>query len=314
MLLDIPAALSLDKFCTMQTSRGCPFNCIFCDIPTVCGGKWRYRSPEHVLGEMQQLSDMGYRSVYLTDDHFLLNRKRISEICHGIIERELKFKWGCEGRVDSVAVDQLPIMSKANCSNLAFGIESGTQKVLDRLKKRQTLENIEHAVGEAKRHGIERTQGFFLIGSPGETEEDIMASFRFAARLKLDTFVFGRLSIYRGTPLWQEYVDRGLLDDERDWYKWLKCCDIDPTCLPTKVVNRSRMKGYGLLFARRIFGRPIQSFKLLRSFTRHMKTFDIIRLFISPFHSRTLARKPVLSAVMIDQGLDEPIRVSLCDQ
>ena len=69
-----------------------------------------------------------------------------------------------------LAVDQLPIMSKANCTFLAYGVEAGTQKVLDRLKKNQTLEQIEYAVSEAKRQGIERAHGFFLVGSPGETE------------------------------------------------------------------------------------------------------------------------------------------------
>jgi radical SAM superfamily enzyme YgiQ (UPF0313 family) len=89
---------------------------------------------------MQQLHDQGYRSIYLTDDHFLLKRDRIREICQNIIDHKLAFKWGCEGRVDSVAVDQLPIMGKANCNFLAFGVESGTQKILDRLDKRQTQE------------------------------------------------------------------------------------------------------------------------------------------------------------------------------
>jgi radical SAM superfamily enzyme YgiQ (UPF0313 family) len=80
---------------------------------------------------------MGYRSIYLTDDHFLLKRERISKICQNIIDHKLQFKWGCEGRVDSVAVDQFPIMGRANCNFLAFGVESGTQKILDRLDKRQ---------------------------------------------------------------------------------------------------------------------------------------------------------------------------------
>ena len=73
---------------------------------------------------MQQLSDEGYRSIYLTDDHFLLKRKRIEAICEGIIERKLKFRWGCEGRVDSVARDQFPLMARANCGFLAFGAGS----------------------------------------------------------------------------------------------------------------------------------------------------------------------------------------------
>jgi anaerobic magnesium-protoporphyrin IX monomethyl ester cyclase len=306
--LDVPAVLSLDKFCTMQTSRGCPYSCIYCDIPSLSRRKWRYRSAQHVLGEMQQLSDQGYRSIYLTDDHFLLNRKRISEVCRGIIKRQLKFHWGCEGRVDAVAVDQLPIMKEANCNFLAFGVEAGTQKVLDRLNKRQTLKQVEHTVSEAKRQGIARVHGFFLISSPGETEKDVMASFRFAARLKLDTFGFNRLCAYRGTPLWQEYINRGIIDDERDWHKWFKCSDIDPTVLPSETVNRVRIKGYALLFARRILCRPISTYKLLRMFGRHMKKFDLLKLLWSPFRRRTLTRKPELPALMIDLGLAAPIR------
>lgn len=306
--LDIPAVLSLDKFCTIQTSRGCPNSCIFCTIPLLLRNKVRCRSAEHVLGEMQQLYDLGYRSIYFTDDHFLLNGKRINEICTGIIERKLKFRWGCEGRVDSVAVDQLPIMSKANCKFLAFGVEAGTQKILDRLKKSQTLAQIERAVSEAKRHGIERVHGFFLIGSPDETKQDVISSFRFAARLKLDTFAFNRLCVYRGSPLWKEYVDRNIIDDDRDWNKWFKCSDIDPTVLPSEVLNTLRMKEYALLFCYRILRRPIQTFKLLFSLGRFMKISDIIKLFWSPFKKRTLYRKPELTARMVDSGLKEPDR------
>jgi len=311
MPLDVPAVLSLDRFCTVQTSRGCPYKCVYCDIPALADGKWRSRSAEHVLGEMQQLSDDGYRSIYLTDDHFLLKRSRIREICQGIVDRQLKFRWGCEGRVDSVAIDQFPIMAEANCSFLAFGVEAGTQKVLDRLKKQQSLEQIERGISEAKRHGIDTAHGFFLVGSPDESEADILESFRFAARLELDTFGFNRLCAYRGTPLWQEYVERGIIDDERDWHKWFKCSDIDPTVLPSEVVNRARQKGYLLLFAHRIFMRPIQTFKLLRTFARHMKTSDILKLLSSPFRKRILTRRPELPARMIDQGLTAPVREAL---
>jgi radical SAM superfamily enzyme YgiQ (UPF0313 family) len=298
--LDVPAVLSLDKFCTIQTSRGCPYSCIYCDIPSLSNGKWRHRSADHVLGEMQKLNDAGYRSIYFTDDHFLLKRERIKDICNGIIERRFKFHWGCEGRVDSVAVDQLPIMSKANCTFLAYGVEAGTQKILDRLNKNQTLGQIEYAVSEAKRQGIERAHGFFLVGSPGETKKDIMESFRFAARLKLDTFGFNRLCVYRGTPLWQEYIERGIIDDEHDWFKWFKCSDIDPTILPSEVVNRVRMNGYILLFLLRILRHPIQSYKLVRNFGRYMKASDIFKLLSSPFRRRTLSRQPELPAKITD--------------
>lgn len=255
---------------------------------------------------MQQLSDMGYRSIYLTDDHFLLKRERINAICKGIVERKLEFRWGCEGRVDATAIDQLPIMRQAHCSFLAFGVEAGTQKTLDRLNKKQTLAQIENAVKKAKEHGIKMVHGFFVIGSPDETAADIMESFRFAGRLQLDTFGFNRLCVYRGTPLWQEYIARGILDDERDWSKWFKVSDIDPTALPSEEVNRLRKKGYASLFARRIFGRPIQTWRLLRTFGRYMKKSDILKLLLSPFRRRTLMRKPELPARMIDADLKSP--------
>jgi radical SAM superfamily enzyme YgiQ (UPF0313 family) len=260
---------------------------------------------------MQELNDLGYRSVYLTDDHFLIKRERISAICHGIIERKLEFRWGCEGRVDSAAVDQLGLMSKANCDFLAFGVEAGTQKVLDRLRKKQTLGQIEQAVSAAKRQGIGRVHGFFVVGSPDETPADVLASFRFAARLELDTFGFNRLCAYRGTPLWQEYVDRGIIDDERDWHKWFKCTDIDPTALSGPEVNRLRMKGYALLFASRLFKRPLATYRLLRTFGRHMKASDILKLLASPFRRRTLTLQPELPASMADAGLEEPRRKRL---
>ena len=173
------------------------------------------------------------------------------------------------------------------------------------------MDQIAQAVNEAKRHGIATAHGFFLVGSPGETEADILESFRFAARLKLDTFGFNRLCAYRGTPLWHEYVERGIIEDRRDWYKWFKCSDIDPTVLPSEVVNRARQKGYILLFAHRLFFRPIQTFRLLRKLGRHMKTADILKLLWSPFRKRTLTRRPELPEQMIEQDLTAPIRTAM---
>jgi radical SAM superfamily enzyme YgiQ (UPF0313 family) len=306
--LDVPAVLSLDRFCTVQTSRGCPYSCIYCGIPSLGEGRWRSRSPQHVLGELQELNDQGYRSIYLTDDHFLINQKRIEGICRGMIERKLTLRWGCEGRVDSVGIDQLPLMREAGCAFLAFGVEAGAPQVLKRLNKRQTPAQVEHAVREAKRQGIARVHGFFVVGSPDETEADILESFRFAARLDLDTFCFNRLCAYRGTPLWQEYVARGIIDDGLDWHKWFKCTDIDPTTVPSAVVNRLRAKGYGLLFLHRMLKRPIRTWKLLRDFGSHMKTADLLALLASPFRRRKLTRKPELPARMLAAGLEMPVR------
>jgi radical SAM superfamily enzyme YgiQ (UPF0313 family) len=283
MPLDVPAVLSMERFTTMQTSRGCPWPCVFCDIPMFNDGKWRFRSPEHVLAEFKQLQELGYGAVYFVDDHFLLKPKRIEAICQGLIESGNRIEWGVEGRVDSVCQHLFPIMAKARCRTIMFGVESGSQKILDRLKKEQTLKEVESAVTNAKKAGIEIVHGFFVVGNPDETVEDIRATFDFAARLRLDTFGFNRICVYRGTPLWQEYVQRGLVDDAVDWYKYFKCSEIDPTCLSGEVINRERTAGFRRLFVYKLTHYPIQTFRLLKRFLRFMPARDVFYLIVKPF-------------------------------
>ena len=283
MPLDVPAVLSMDRFTTMQTSRGCPWPCTFCDIPIFNEGKWRSRSAEHVVAEFEHLQSLGYGAVYFVDDHFLLKPKRIEAICKGINDANVTIEWGCEGRVDSVAQHLFPAMAKAHCRTIMFGVESGSQRVLDRLKKEQTLADVETAVSNAKDAGIEIVHGFFVVGSPDETLDDIRATFDFAAKLRLDTFAFNRLCVYRGTPLWQEYIKRGLVDDRTDWYKYFKCSEIDPTCLPGEVINYERTAGFRRLFRYKLRHYPGQTARLLRRFLRFMRLRDVAYLIVKPF-------------------------------
>ncbi len=287
MPLDVPAVLSMERFTTMQTSRGCPWPCVFCDIPIFNEGKWRSRSPQHVVDEFKHLQELGYGSVYFVDDHFLLQPKRIEAICKGLNDNDITIQWGCEGRVDSVAQHLFPAMARAHCRTLMFGVESGSQKVLDRLKKEQTLAEVETAVANAKQAGIEIVHGFFVVGNPDETVEDMKATFDFASKLPLDTFGFNRLCVYRGTPLWQEYVKRGLVSEAADWYKYFKCSEIDPTCLPGEVINEVRRVGLKRLFLYKLLHFPVQTFKLLRRFLRYMPVRDVVYLIIKPFLGKT---------------------------
>ncbi len=283
MPLDVPAVLSFERFTTMQTSRGCPWPCVFCDIPIFNEGKWRARSPDHVVAEMKQLQADGYGAVYFVDDHFLLQPRRIEAICNGIVDNGIDIEWGCEGRVDSVCMQLFPAMAQAHCRTLMFGIESGSQKILDRLKKEQTLEETETAVDRAKQAGIEIVHGFFVVGCPDETEEDMRQTFRFASKLRIDSFGFNRLCVYRGTPLWQEYVRRGLVNEATDWYKYFKCSSIDPTVLPGEVIHRIRSQELRKLILYKLARHPAQSFRLLYRFIRHMPWRDVLYLLVKPF-------------------------------
>ena len=183
MPLDVPAVLSMERFTTMQTSRGCPWPCVFCDIPIFNEGKWRSRSAAARRRRVQAPAGARLRRG-------LLRRRSLPAASRSGSKRSAKastrpasrIEWGCEGRVDSVAQHLFPAMAKAHCRTIMFGIESGSQKVLDRLKKEQTLAEVETAVTNAKQAGIEIVHGFFVVGSPDETVEDMRATFDFAAQ------------------------------------------------------------------------------------------------------------------------------------
>ena len=272
-----PAVLSMDRYTTMQTSRGCPWACVFCDIPIFNGGgKWRARSPEHVVAEMKHLQENGYGSAYFVDDHFLLQPKRIETMCQAMIDGGNTIKWGCEGRVDSVCMPLFPVMAESQCRTLQFGIESGSQKILDRLKKQQTLAQIEIAVDNAKKSGIEIVHGFFVLGSLDETEEEMRQSFRLASKLRLDSFLFGRLCVYRGTPLWTEYVHRGLVDEEKDWFKYFNCSQIDPTVLLNEKIIRIQVEELRRLVIYKFLRYPLQTLRLLWRLARYMPGKEFI--------------------------------------
>jgi radical SAM superfamily enzyme YgiQ (UPF0313 family) len=236
-----------------------------------------------VIEEMKHLQKEGYGAVYFVDDHFLLQPRRIEAICKGIGDNGITIQWGCEGRVDSQCMQLFPAMAKAHCRTIMFGIESGSQRMLDRLKKEQTLQEVETAVANAKKAGIEIVHGFFVVGIPDETEADLRATFDFAAKIPIDSFGFNRLCVYRGTPLWHEYVKRGLVSDANDWYKYFKCTSIDPTCLSGEEVHRIRSEQMRKLLLYKFTRYPLQTFRLLRRFSRYMRLRDVIYLIVKPF-------------------------------
>src|SRR5260370_19787568 len=128
------------------------------------------------------------------------------------------------------------------------------------------MAEIHSAVTKAKKAGIQIVHGFFEVGTPDETVEDMNATFDFAVRLPLDHFGCNRLCVYRGTPLWQEYVKRGLVNDAADWYKYFKCSTIDPTCLPGELINDVRRAGLRRLFIYKLLHFPRPTFKRLPRF------------------------------------------------
>jgi radical SAM superfamily enzyme YgiQ (UPF0313 family) len=207
------------KYTTMLTSRGCPFKCSFCSSSRLFGGYWRGRSPENVLEEMKIVyEEYGIRNIEFIDDTFTLNQERAEKICDEIIKQGWDISWGASSRVDTLSKKLAEKMKKAGCWIIYLGIESGSQKILDAIGKRITLEQVEKAVKILKDAGI-KVLGSFIIGFLQDTKETIKETIKFAKSLNLDYAQFSILTPYPGTPIFDYAKKHGMLLTE-DWSKY----------------------------------------------------------------------------------------------
>ena len=207
------------KYTTMLTSRGCPFRCSFCSSSRLFGGFWRGRSPENVLEEIRIIyEDYGTRNVEFMDDTFTLDQKRAEKICDGIIREGWDISWGASSRVDTLSRKLVEKMKKAGCWILFLGIESGSQKILDSIGKRITLQQVRKAVKIVKEFGIQ-VLGSFIIGFLRDTVETINKTIKFAKSLNLDYAEFSILTPYPGTPIYDYASKNGLLLT-KDWSRY----------------------------------------------------------------------------------------------
>jgi anaerobic magnesium-protoporphyrin IX monomethyl ester cyclase len=173
---------------TVITTRGCPFSCEFCSN-AVFGVTYRERSSGNVLDEVEEALALGYDRIHFADDVFTLNKGRMMQICEEIQARKMDFKWECLGRVDSVDKVTTDAMKKAGCDRIFFGIESGDESVLKLMNKRIMLDQARRAVEAARAAGL-KTGAFFILCYPGETDETVLKTIRFATSLPLDYLSF----------------------------------------------------------------------------------------------------------------------------
>lgn len=204
---------------TMFTSRGCPFRCLFCNRPHL-GKVFRARSAKNVVDEMEECQKMGIQEIFIYDDTFTVNRQRVADICQEIIDRELDIHWDIRARVDTVDLELLRLMEKTGCQRIHFGVEAGTQKILNVLRKGITLEAAEKAFKLARETKIE-TLAYFMIGSPTETKEDIMETIKFAKKLNPDFVNFSITTPYPATDLYIMGLQNGIMLHDQ-WQEFAK--------------------------------------------------------------------------------------------
>ena len=193
-------------FAAIITSRGCPYRCSYCSKP-VFGDNYRGQSSKRVVDEIAyHKRKFGIKEFAFYDDVFTLDKQRAYAIADEIIERGLKIDWTCETRVNLVDKELLRYLKQAGCYSIAYGIESGSQEIVNTLNKDITLEQAEEAVSLSREVGLQ-TIGYFMIGSPGESPETIRQTIQFAKNLKLDFAQFSITIPLPGAKLYKLYID-----------------------------------------------------------------------------------------------------------
>jgi len=199
------------------TSRGCPFNCIHCPSKIIWQGDVRYRSANNVVAEIEEcVNKYNLREFNFFDDTFTINKERVIEVCHKIIEKKLRIYWICFSRANTIDDELIRAMKAAGCRKISFGLESGNQEVLDLMRKKTTVEQGRKAVEIAKKQGLE-THATFMLGNVGETAQTIKETISFAKSLSLDNATFFITCPFPGTDLYQIAQDLGYVNQGTKW-------------------------------------------------------------------------------------------------
>ncbi len=196
---------------TMITSRGCPYNCIYCDRRNRMGSKWRSFSNHRIIDEMQELKEQhGIKEIMFFDDEFIIDRARTIEFCNLILKKNLNIIWECRTRVDMVDPQLLKIMKQAGCYRIRFGFESGDDTILKILKKGITVTQSLECARMVKESGIE-IFGYFMFGCPKETEETIQKTIDLAFAIDPDFAVFSKMILIPGSELFDWAVSEKII-------------------------------------------------------------------------------------------------------
>jgi radical SAM superfamily enzyme YgiQ (UPF0313 family) len=206
---------------TMQTSRGCPYPCSFyCAYPLVQGKKWRARSPEHVLAEIEDVvNNYGIRKILFRDATFTFDKERTQTICDRIVRAGYSVLWWCETRVDRLDYALMKKMKDAGCLGMNVGVETGDEDIMkSHAKIGLTLEKLKGIGSAASQLGL-RLHFLLMIGLPHETKESIYRTYKLIGDLKPSSFGVSVVTPYPGTELYDQALERGWLVI-KDWRRY----------------------------------------------------------------------------------------------
>lgn len=223
-------------------SRGCPYRCTFCS-KAIWGDTVRERSPEKVIEEILDLKvNYGINDIVFADDTFTINRKRVLKICELIKKNKIEIAWSCLTRVDRVDKELLLRMRKSGCHQIGYGAESGSQKILNIMKKDITLKQARFAFRITKKAGI-GTRAFIMLGLPGETRETSRKTLNFLKELDPDYANIYIYSPFPGTELFSIAKKMGKIEN----FNWSQFNKFSPVYTPNGMTREEIIKEYNLI-------------------------------------------------------------------
>ncbi|MFH1369584.1 MAG: radical SAM protein [Elusimicrobiota bacterium] len=202
---------------TIMSSRGCPFQCTFCNTPD---RMYRFRSAKNVVDELEYIAGLGIEEAFFFDDLFNISAERAIAVCDEILRRNIKIKWAFRGRVTGITDEFARKAKQAGCERIQYGIEKATDESLARVKKASTVKDIVNAVNLTKKYGM-MCVGNFLLFTPGEDEKDADEIIRFALKLNLDHAEFSVFIPFPGTRIYEDGLKSGFFKKDY-WSEYAK--------------------------------------------------------------------------------------------
>lgn len=287
---------SMHPIVVMVTGRGCPFPCTYCVYPqTMHGRAYRFRSVKNVADEFAYIHENfpDAREIMIEDDTLTVNRQRCRELSEELIRRKLtRIPWSANSRAD-VDCETMAIMKKAGCRLFCVGFESGSQEILDNIKKKTNLDKIRRFALDARRAGI-MIHGCFMVGNRGETHETLEKTLALACELNPDTAQFFPIMIYPGTEDYTWFKEKGFLTSE-DFSKWVTDKGLHNSVVSNPELTYKELVNFCDFARRKFYLRPRYLWlKLVQSLTkpseakRNLKAFKTFakHLFGAPVYRK----------------------------
>ena len=291
--LPFPLRTNIDKYnsvfsdgiaTTMITSRGCPYDCGFCYRPVV-GRTFRSRSPANVVRELQECYARGIRNFLIYDDTFTVDKKRVIEISKNIIDSKMKIKFDVRSRVNCVDKEMLVVLKRAGMMQIHFGIESGVQRILDRINKKITISQIDKAFSLCHKLNI-KTLGYIMIGNPDETSDDFKETEKFVHHLNPDYLHATIFTPFPATPLYEEWKTATKTDPWLEYAKNPQPGFIPPVWFGHWADNRSYLKSALDVIYKRFYLRPQYIAKRIWDFKKWGKYFKAAKSLITTYKQK----------------------------